>query len=101
MTEQTTAAAIIAVTERETEQYFYVVYGDVPELMPKLAFRREGSAAQFTRKILKCPYCEHRLTDVDISTKAELFRSPGKMKGSCHVYRKCDHCHNEVGIRFA
>jgi hypothetical protein len=38
---------------------------------------------------------------VDISTKAELYRSPATSKITCHVYRKCDHCHNEVGIRFA
>jgi len=100
MTGQTTDITTVEETD-EAGQYFYVVYGDVPELMPTLAFRREGKALQYTRKILKCPHCSGRLTDVDVSTKTELYRSPVKLKISCHVYRKCDHCHNEVGIKFA
>jgi hypothetical protein len=98
-----TNEATIMTTETAdgTEQYFYVVHGDVPELMPTLAFRREGKAVQYTRKILKCPHCLKRLTDIDVSTKAELYRNPGSRKMVCHAYKKCDHCHNEVGIRFA
>jgi hypothetical protein len=78
--------------------YVYVIHNVFPDLSPKVAFRRTGVAAQNTRKIIKCPHCNGRLTDVDVSTRVELFRRSEKRNVTCQIYRKCAHCHKEVGI---
>jgi hypothetical protein len=78
--------------------FVYVIYGVFPDLSPKVSFRLTGAAAQNTRKVIKCPHCSGRLTDVDVSTRVELYRRSEKRNVACQIYRKCGHCHKEVGI---
>jgi hypothetical protein len=81
--------------------YVYVIHGTIPELMPGVAYRRVGSEEQYKRKILKCPFCQARLTDMDISTGVELFAHPKRVTVRCQFYFRCADCHKEVGINLA
>lgn len=79
-------------------EYYLVIHGECPLLIPFLAFRRNRYMGRMNRKIVRCPYCASRLTDVDVSTKVEVFRYPEKSKMRCQVYRKCGACHREIGF---
>lgn len=94
----------MSLSEPKPMQYFYVVHGIVPDLMACVAYRRVGKSkiqAQETRKVIKCPYCGGRLTDVGASAKVELYRHPAKGSVKCHGYVKCQCCKDEVGIILA
>lgn len=81
--------------------YLFIIHGVPLDFSPAIAYRK---AKQFTaerQKIIKCPYCARPLTTVDTSTKIELYRYPQKSEVSCHEYRKCNICHETVGIIFA
>jgi hypothetical protein len=92
-----TSSAARDAPERDVD-FVYVIYGVFPDLSPKVSFRRTVAAAQNTRKVIKCPHCSGRLTDVDVSTRVELYRRSEKRNVACQIYRKCGHCHKEVGI---
>jgi hypothetical protein len=81
--------------------YFYVIHGTIPELMPSVAYRRIGADVQHQRKILKCPFCSSRLTDMDVDTSVELYGHANRVTIKCQFYMRCDHCHKEVGINVA
>jgi ribosomal protein L37E len=83
---------------QEEVKYFYVVHGTIPELMPRILYRRSGRKEQYRRKILKCPFCGFRITDVDEQTKVELYKHPVKLKIPCQFYIQCRRCNAEVGI---
>ena len=87
----------------ETDKYFYVVHGVIPEVMPNVAYRRACGTReqQFERKILKCPFCAMRLTDTDVNTKVELYRHPERVGVPCQLYLKCFYCKKEIGIIIA
>jgi uncharacterized protein with PIN domain len=93
----------IALTDcaAEAAGYFYVIHGTIPELMPIVAYRRIGREQQYERKILKCPICGKRLTDMDAETHVELFKHPVRVAVHCQFYMKCAYCHSEVGINIA
>lgn len=84
----------------ENDRYFYVVHGNVPGIIPRVLYRRSGRARERTedKKIIKCPFCTRRLTDVGLSVKVDLYRHPSRTKINCHGYLKCNICKNEVGI---
>jgi phage terminase large subunit GpA-like protein len=90
-------------TSRELRDrvYFYVIHGTFPEIEPSVAYRRIGAEAQHRRKILKCPYCQSRLTDMDIDTNVELYGHAERVAVKCQFYMRCAHCHREVGINVA
>jgi len=80
-------------------EYYFEVYGVIPELMATVAYCRRGRSELYQRKVIKCPYCPTgTLTDVDIHTHVQLFRNPDKKKIHCQHYLKCDNCKGEVGI---
>jgi len=81
--------------------YYYVIHGTIPELMPDVAYRRAGPEEQHNRKILKCPFCGSRLTDMDVDTVVELFGHENHVIKRCQFYMRCAHCHKEVGINVA
>jgi uncharacterized protein with PIN domain len=81
--------------------YFYVIHGTIPELMPNVAYRRVGAEEQHRRKLLKCPYCQSRLTDMDIDTNVELYGHARRVEIRCQFYFRCPCCHKEVGINVA
>lgn len=88
----------------EAMQYFYVVHGTVPDIRARIVYRRVGKAksqTQETRKVIKCPHCGGRLTDVGACAKVELYRYPAKSSVQCHGYVKCQCCKDEVGIILA
>lgn len=89
------------VTEVSTIKYFYTIAGTIPELMPDCIYRRTSSTAQYNRKILKCPVCGKRLTDISIDTRVELYQHPVHVTVNCHFYIKCYFCQCEVGINIA
>lgn len=84
----------------DTIKYFYIIHGVIPELMPDIAYRGQ-SKAQHERKVLKCPHCDRRLTDMDTGTRVELYQHPVRVQVQCQFYIKCFHCGNEVGINIA
>ena len=86
----------------ETEKYFFVFYGDVPEiLMPRAAYRRAGRHELHDHKIINCPYCNNPLTEVGKDTKVELYRYPARKQIRCQTYPVCHICKNEVGMILA
>jgi len=85
----------------ETVKYFYVIHGTIPELMPRVAYRRVGREVQYERKIIKCPHCSKRLTDTSLQTRVELYKHPERVRVNCQFYMRCFHCRNEVGINVA
>lgn len=84
----------------EPDKYFYVIHGRVPGIVPRVLYRRSSRLRERTenKKIIKCPFCACRLTDVEISVRVDLYRHPSRTNISCHGYLKCNHCKNEVGI---
>ncbi|MDL2234685.1 hypothetical protein LJC07_00835 [Christensenellaceae bacterium OttesenSCG-928-L17] len=85
--------------EKETaSKYFYIVHGVIPEVMAPVAYRRERHARQAGRKMLKCPHCEKRLTDIDEGVCVELYRHPVHVEVKCEFYLRCFYCKSEVGI---
>ena len=83
---------------KETESYFFVVYGFTPELMRGVAFRREKHYCTKNKKILKCPYCGKDFESVDSAVKVELYRHSRKGVMKYHNSIPCDICHNKIGI---
>jgi DNA-directed RNA polymerase subunit RPC12/RpoP len=81
--------------------YYYVIHGTIPELEPSVAYRRVGAETQHKRKLLKCPYCSSRLTDMDIGTKVELYGHSKRVDAKCQFYIRCGCCHREIGINIA
>jgi uncharacterized protein with PIN domain len=88
-------------TRLQNLTYFYVIHGTIPELMPSVAYRRVGAEEQYKRKLLKCPYCQSRLTDMDIDTNVELYGHARRVEVKCQFYFRCPRCHKEVGINVA
>ena len=85
----------------EKVKYFYVIYGTIPELMPDVLYRRDGKEQQSDRKILKCPYCRKRLSDLSMDTRVELYKHPIRVQVNCQFYIKCFYCRCEIGINVA
>jgi hypothetical protein len=85
--------------------YFYVIHGvihgAIPEIMPGVAYRRVGAEELHRRKILKCPFCSARLTDMDEGTRVELYGHAKRVEVKCQFYIRCACCHREVGINVA
>ena len=57
-----------------------------------------GKEHHHERKILKCPSCSNRLTDMSIDTKVELYQHPARLKVNCQFIMRCMACQCEVGI---
>lgn len=80
-------------------EYYYVIYGAIPEAGQHISYRRIGRRVQqYKRKLVKCPYCSERLTDADADTKIELYHQPALMSGPCQLYLVCTNCKHEIGI---
>jgi uncharacterized protein with PIN domain len=92
---------IQANTELQELTYVYTIHGTIPELMPGVAYRRVGAEEQHKRKLLKCPYCSTRLTDMDEETKIELTGHARRVPIKCQFYMRCFNCHREIGINIA
>ena len=88
-------------TTAEKEEYLYVIYGVIPEAMPPVAYRRAGRSELTERKIIKCPYCRERLTDIDRHTSIEIYRikkgKPNKPVPG-QFFKRCTACKHDVGI---
>ncbi|GHV47112.1 hypothetical protein FACS189499_04020 [Clostridia bacterium] len=83
---------------RELE-YFYIIHGIIPGLTPRAAYRCVKTMEQHKRKLLKCPFCAFRLSDMDEDTKVELVGHAKHVK--CQLYIRCLNCHKEVRINIA
>jgi uncharacterized protein with PIN domain len=81
--------------------YWYVIHGTIPELTPNVAYRRAGAEEQYKRKILKCPFCASRLSDIDEKTNVELYGHVKHVQVKCQFYMRCFNCHKEIGINIA
>ena len=88
-------------TALETMKFFYIIHGTIPELMPGIAYRRDGKEYLYDRKVLKCPICGKRLTDMSKETRVELYQHPERVSVICQFYIKCFYCCCEVGINVA
>jgi DNA-directed RNA polymerase subunit RPC12/RpoP len=80
--------------------YAIAVHGYAPEFWPAAAFRRKGRFEEETerRKEIKCPYCGRLFMRVGVSRKLELYRYPKRVTLNCDEYRKCNICHEKIGI---
>lgn len=88
--------------QNEAEEYFFIVYGDVPKILtPCVAYRRAGRQDLRDIRVINCPYCNKPLTEVSKDTKVELYRYPARKKIRCQAYPVCQTCKNEVGIILA
>ena len=85
-------------TKYDKEQYVYIIHGAIQEFMASVAYRRTGRTELNNRKIIKCPYCAKTLTDVNRDTAVALYRAPKRNDITCHLYKKCSNCKQEVGI---
>ena len=89
----------------EDDKYFFIFYGDAPGILTAcVAYRctgRQSPRMLCERKVIKCPYCEKPLTDVDRNTKVELYRYPARKQIRCQAYPICQSCKNEVGMILA
>ena len=88
-------------TKIERCKYFYVIHGTIPELEPKLAYKGRSNEHQWNRKMLKCPYCNNRLSDTNADTRVELYKHPAHVTVTCQFYLKCTFCRSEIGINIA
>ena len=82
-------------------EYLYVIKGVIPEVMATVAYRHANKCELITRKIIKCPYCKERLTDVERHTSVQLYGIPkGKRKKPIpgQFIKKCTSCKGDVGI---
>jgi hypothetical protein len=83
------------------EEYLYVVHGVIPEAMPPVAYRRNGSPDTVGRKLIKCPYCREFLTDVAYDTPVQMYKlSQGKQRRDIPglFIKRCNACKKETGI---
>jgi hypothetical protein len=85
-------------TETKTAEYVYVIYGAIPELMPRVACRTVGCLAPMKLKNIKCPYCKEDLIEVVWHTTVDLYRLPARKPVKCHMVRQCEICNGEVGM---
>ena len=87
----------------EDELYAIIVYGIVPEFMPHRAFRRNKHYKKSDMKVIKCPYCCNKFTEVELSSKLELFRYPRKVKSEIKLHKSmpCENCNGVVGVIYA
>ena len=87
----------------ENELYAIIVYGIVPEFMPHGALRRDKHYKKSDMKVIKCPYCRDMLTEVELSSKVELFCYPHKLKSEIKLHKSmpCGNCDGVVGIIYA
>lgn len=87
-------------TEEEIVEFVYFVNEPIDELFVNVAHRRVGCTCKNKAglKIIKCPCCGGRLTDIEASAKVELYRNPQKNRPLCHKYIRCKSCNGEVGV---
>ena len=87
---------------REEILYAILVYGHAPEFWPAVAFRRSGGKKEpeepERQKEIKCPYCGKPLMVVSVKRRLDLVRFKQRGRESCHEYRKCRKCHENIGI---
>ena len=77
-----------------------LVYGNVPEFMPHVAFRRDKHFKTVGTRTIKCPYCGEDFKTVEATAKLELICYPRKKKIKWHESIPCKICRKEVGIIF-
>ena len=82
--------------------YIIEVHGHAPEFWPLMAFRRSGGKKQpdepERKKDIKCPYCGKLFMVVSVKRRLDLIRFTHKVKASCHEYRQCRQCRENIGI---
>jgi len=83
---------------KEDDLCAILVYGIVPEFMPRVAFRREKHFKTAGMKTIKCPYCGEDFKFVEVTAKLELICYPRKKNIKWHEAIPCGNCRKEVGI---
>ena len=81
--------------------YAFRVYGNVPEFMPRFAFRREKHFKTAGQKIIKCPYCHKPFITIAETEKVEIYPHSQKSKVIYHEAMPCKTCRRVVGIIYA
>jgi transposase-like protein len=78
--------------------YAFRVHGNVPEFMPRFAFRREKHFKTAGKKIIKCPYCQRTFITVDTKERIELYPHSRDARIVYDEAIACGTCHRLVGI---
>jgi len=86
------------ITVKEDELCAILVYGVVPEFMPRVAFRRAKHYKTAGMKTIKCPYCGGDFKTVEVTAKLELICYPRKKEIPWHEAIPCGVCRREVGV---
>jgi len=92
-----TATSTIVIAD-ESAEYYFIIYGTIPESGPMLSCRRIGRVRQYGRKLIKCPYCAVKITDTEANTKVELFPQSTARPIQCQFHLRCPSCKREVGV---
>ena len=86
----------------ESILFIIEVHGYVPEFWPAVAYRRSGGKKKpeepERQKEIKCPYCGKLFMMVSVKRRLDLVRFTQKTKASCHEYRQCRQCRENIGI---
>jgi len=82
--------------------YIIEVHGFAPEFWPAIAYRRGGKKKEpetpERKKEIKCPYCGKLFMIVSEKRRLDLVRFTNRVKASCHEYRQCRQCRENIGI---
>ena len=83
--------------------YIIEVHGHAPEFWPVMAFRKDSSKNKTLeeperKKNIKCPYCGKLFMVVSVKRRLDLVRFTQRVKASCHEYRQCRQCRENIGI---
>ena len=85
-------------THDNSTDYFYIIYGAIPETEPVVSFRRSGRVRSYGRKLIKCPHCKTRITDTEADTRVELFVISPNNPVQCQFHLTCCNCKRDVGV---
>jgi len=85
----------------EEVMFIIEVHDFAPEFWPTVAYRKSGGKKKEEperKKEIKCPYCGKLFMLVSVNRRLDLVRFRQKVNASCHEYRKCRQCHENIGI---
>ena len=92
----------MSIENQDEDIYVFFVYGNIPEFMPTMTYRRPKHFKVVKKKIINCPYCGNAYKIIDETAKIEVYRLSQKKKITYHDKTDpCKICHKRAGIIYA